>query len=54
MWTMTTLESVFLVALSMSVTSGGEAIPCKDWPSATASGGCGLDKGLPPDLVCHQ
>src|SRR6516162_1161991 len=33
---------------------GREAIPCKDWPSATASGGCGLDKGLPPDLVCHQ
>jgi hypothetical protein len=27
---------------------GREAIPCKDWPSATASGGCGLDKGLPP------
>jgi hypothetical protein len=33
---------------------GREAIPCKDWPSATASGGCGLDKGLPPDPVCHQ
>jgi hypothetical protein len=33
---------------------GREAIPYKDWPSAAASGGCGLDKGLPPDLVCHQ
>src|SRR5215813_12170671 len=33
---------------------GREAIPCKDWPSATASGGCGLDKELPPDVVCHQ
>src|SRR5215469_17735458 len=35
---------------SLSVAEfGREAIPCKDWPSATASGGCGLDKGLPPD-----
>jgi hypothetical protein len=40
---------------SLSVAEfGREAIPCKDWPSATASGGCGLDKGLPPDPVCHQ
>ena len=23
-------------------------VPCKDWPSATAYGGCGLDKGLSP------
>ena len=23
-------------------------VPCKDWPSAPASGGCGLDKGLSP------
>src|SRR4029077_1550503 len=21
-------------------------VPCQDWPSATAYGGCGLDKGL--------
>jgi hypothetical protein len=40
---------------SLSVAElGREAIPCKDWPSATASGGCGLDKGLRPDPVCHQ
>ena len=41
--------------MSLSVAEfGREAIPCKDWPSATASGGYGLDKGLPPDPVCHQ
>ena len=34
---------------SPSVTERGRVtVPCKDWPSATASGGCGLDKGLPP------
>jgi hypothetical protein len=33
---------------------GREAISCKEWPSATASGGCGLDKGLPPDPVRRQ
>jgi len=33
---------------------GRVMVPCKDWPSATASGGCGLDKGLPPNPVCHQ
>jgi hypothetical protein len=33
---------------------GRVTVPCKDWPSATASGGYGLDKGLPPALVCHQ
>jgi len=27
---------------------GRETVPCKDWPSATASGGYGLDKGLSP------
>jgi hypothetical protein len=41
--------------MSLSVAEfGREEIPCKEWPSATASGGCGLDKGLPPDPVCHQ
>ena len=35
---------------SLSVAElGREAIPCKDWPSATASGDCGLDKGSRPD-----
>ena len=33
---------------------GWVIVPCKDWPSATAYGGCGLDKGLSPSLVCHQ
>ena len=38
-----------------SVTERGRVtVPCKDWPSATASGGYGLDKGLSPGLVCHQ
>ena len=27
---------------------GRVIVPCKDWPSATAYGGCGLDKGLSP------
>ena len=27
---------------------GRVIVPCKDWPSAPASGGCGLDKGLSP------
>jgi hypothetical protein len=27
---------------------GRVIVPCKDWPSATAYGGCGLDKGLAP------
>src|SRR5271167_2735481 len=27
---------------------GRVTVPCKDWPSAPASGGYGLDKGLPP------
>jgi hypothetical protein len=27
---------------------GWVIVPCKDWPSATAYGGCGLDKGLSP------
>jgi hypothetical protein len=27
---------------------GRVIFPCKDWPSATAYGGCGLDKGLSP------
>src|SRR6516225_7428279 len=34
---------------SLWVTERGRVIvPCKDWPSAPASGGCGLDKGLSP------
>ena len=33
---------------------GWVIVPCKDWPSATAYGGCGLDKGLSPSLLCHQ
>jgi len=32
-----------------SVTERGRVtVPCKDWPSASASGGYGLDKGLSP------
>jgi hypothetical protein len=27
---------------------GRVIFPCKDWPSTTAYGGCGLDKGLSP------
>jgi hypothetical protein len=27
---------------------GRVIVPCKDWRSATAYGGCGLDKGLSP------
>lgn len=53
------VRSIAVVAkalrISISVAElGREPIPCKDWPSATASGGCGLDKELPPDPVCHQ
>src|SRR6516165_2153536 len=34
---------------SLWVTERGRVIvPCKDWPSAPACGGCGLDKGLSP------
>jgi hypothetical protein len=33
----------------LSVAERGRVIVlCKDWPSATAYGGCGLDKGLSP------
>jgi len=37
---------------SLSVAEfGRQTIPCKDLPSATTSGSCGLDKGLPPDSL---